>query len=145
MRAMSPENVEALRAVYSAWGRGDLRPGEELYAPDVVCTWQVPEGRIVSHGPREVGCNLRKFLEQWAHFRMEADEFIALDDSNVLVVVRVYGKGKQSGAETEARNLHVWVFTGARPSDTMCTSTVRQPSKPPGCGSKARPQRLQKG
>ena len=105
---MSEENV-ALRAVYSAWGRGDLRPGEDLYAPDVVSTWQVPEGRIVSRGPQEVGRNLRKFLKQWAHFRMEADEFIELDD-NVLVVVRVYGKGKQSGAETEAHNFHVWVF-----------------------------------
>jgi ketosteroid isomerase-like protein len=107
---MSQENVEALRQIYAEWARGNFAAGVELYAPDVVCTWQVPEGRIYSHGVQEVGPNFREFLRQWRQFRIEPDEFIELDERCILAVVRVYGSGKHSGAETAARNFHVWVF-----------------------------------
>ncbi len=35
-----------------------------------------------------------------------------MDDSNILVVSRLHGRGKQSGAELEARDFHVRVFRG---------------------------------
>jgi SnoaL-like domain len=76
---MSEENVEILRRVYSDWGRGNLRAGTTVFAPDVVCTWQVPEGRIVCRGPQEIRENMRPFLEQWSEWRMEAGEFLDLD------------------------------------------------------------------
>ena len=107
---MSEENVGALREVYSEWARGNFDAGTELYAADVVCSWQVPEGQIVSHGVHEVRRNFGRFLEQWRHFRIAVEEFVELDESTILVVVKAYGRGKHSGAETVADNFHAWVF-----------------------------------
>ena len=110
---MSQENLEALRRTYSEWARGNLRAGLKLFAPDVDCTWQVPEGQIVARGPEEVRQKMRGFLEQWAQFRMEADEFIDLPaNGGVLVVCRLHATGKESGVETEATAFHAWVFGG---------------------------------
>ena len=108
---MSEENVETLRRVYSDWGRGNLRAGTTVFAPDVVCTWQVPEGRIMCRGPQEIRENMRGFLEQWSEWRMEAGEFLDLDaQDGVLVVCHTHAKGRESGVEMEATAFHAWVF-----------------------------------
>jgi ketosteroid isomerase-like protein len=39
---MSQENVEVVRAVYSAWNAGDMDALRELYDPDVIM--RMPEG-----------------------------------------------------------------------------------------------------
>ena len=111
---MSPENVEIVRGVYSERARGNFVAEVELSAADAIWTWEGPEGRTVSHGREEVARNLRAFLDQWEHFRVEADEFIELDDRSVLVVGRIRGRGKQSGAETEARTFEIWTFKGGK-------------------------------
>ena len=76
--AMSQENVESVRRVYSERARGNFAAGAELFAADAIWTWEVPEGRTVSHGLEEAARNLRAFLDQWDHFRVEADELIEL-------------------------------------------------------------------
>ena len=52
-RAMSQENVEIVRRVYSERARGNFAAGAELFAADAICTWEVPEDRTVSHGLEE--------------------------------------------------------------------------------------------
>jgi ketosteroid isomerase-like protein len=109
---MSAENVKQLRRAYSEWARGDFQAGRVRLAPDVHCTWQVPEGRSVAHGPQEAERNFREFLEQWSHFRTEARQFIEIDENSILVVTKSYATGKQSGVETASTIFHAWVFSG---------------------------------
>ena len=109
---MAEEKIEALRQIYSERARGNFAGGRELLAEDAVISWEVPEGRTVSHGLEETARNLRSFLSQWESFRTEAEEFIELGEQNILVVGRLRGTGKHSGAATEARTFEVWVFDG---------------------------------
>jgi len=41
-----------------------------------------------------------------------ADELIELDERSILVIGRIHGRGKQSGADTEARTFDIWTFEG---------------------------------
>jgi ketosteroid isomerase-like protein len=43
----------------------------------------------------------RANLDAWEDFRFRADEYRALDDERVLVLVRWVGRGKRSGARLE--------------------------------------------
>jgi hypothetical protein len=100
--------VESVRRVYSERARGNFAAGAELFAADAIWTWEVPEGRTVSHGLEEAARNLRAFLDQWEHFRVEADELIELDERSILVVGRIHGRGKQSAhdpAPTRSRSV----------------------------------------
>ena len=53
VRVMSRETVESVRRVYAERARGNWAAGAELFAADAICTWEVPEGRTVSHGLEE--------------------------------------------------------------------------------------------
>jgi ketosteroid isomerase-like protein len=113
---MSEENVDYLRRVYAERAHGNFDAGEELFAADTIWTWEVPEGQTVSHGLEENARNWRAFLGQWEHFRTEAEGFIELDETSILVVGRIHGRGKQSGADTEASTYEIWTFKGAKVS-----------------------------
>jgi ketosteroid isomerase-like protein len=113
---MSEENVALLRGLYDEWGKGNLEPGAEAYAPNAVFE-PVADGRDAFDS---VGFHkfLREFLEQWDDFRMEAQDFLDLGDA-VIVTERQRGTGKRSGIEMEQTTYAVWTFrdgliTGAR-------------------------------
>ena len=109
---MSGEKIEALRRIYSKRAHGNFADGRELVAEDAVISWEIPEGRTISYGLEETARNFRAFLNQWENFRVEAEEFIELGEQSILVVGRLHGTGKHSGAATEARTFEVWVFDG---------------------------------
>src|ERR1700751_1369868 len=95
---MSAQNVATLRAVYDEWAKGNLRPGDEIYAPDVVFRPLI-EGRQTLDRTGFEGF-MREFLEQWDGFTIEAEDFLDLG-STVLVTERQRATGKTSGIETE--------------------------------------------
>ena len=97
-RAMSQENVEFVRSIYSAWERGDFSAAE----------WAAPRDRVRDRrGPhREPGLGVAGMAEAWREVleclggpAPEADEYRALDDARVLVLFRFSGRGKTSGLE----------------------------------------------
>jgi len=108
---MSEGNIEQLRRAYSAWERGDWA-GQVRLAPDVHCSWQVPEGHAEARGSQETERNFREFLRQWSSFRVEAREFVEIDENSILVVTHSHATGKHSGVETESTIFHAWVFRG---------------------------------
>lgn len=109
---MAQERIEALRQVYAELAKGNWSAGGELLAPDAVVSWQEPPVDIVCRGRDELGRRLSEFLATWGQIRVEAREFIELDENNVLVVARQYARGKRSGAETESPMFIVWTFAG---------------------------------
>ncbi|MEK6328714.1 MAG: nuclear transport factor 2 family protein [Actinomycetota bacterium] len=95
---MSQENVEVVRSIFAAWERGDFSSAG----------WAHPEiGLVIADGP-EPGSSTgvaamaeawREALGAFEELRCEADEYRALDDERVLVLMRFSGRGKTSGLE----------------------------------------------
>jgi ketosteroid isomerase-like protein len=109
---MSRENVEAVRAIYEGWQRGDFRTGVELYDPHIVLVTRpdLPEvGRYV--GLESIRAFMRNFLEPFANVTWTPEEFIEADNS-VVVVTRQEGSAKESGISMETRHFVVWTFRG---------------------------------
>jgi ketosteroid isomerase-like protein len=95
---MSGDNVEIVRSVFAAWERGDFSSAE----------WAHPEIELViADGPTPgswtgmaaMAATWREALSAFERLRVEADEYRALDDERVLVLVHFSGRGKTSGLE----------------------------------------------
>jgi ketosteroid isomerase-like protein len=95
---MSQANVEIVRSIYTAWARGDFSSIE----------WADPEIEyVVVDGPEPgtwkgraaMAEALRGILSAWENPRIEADEYIDLDDDRVFVLNHLSGRGKTSGLD----------------------------------------------
>ena len=95
---MSQENVEIVRSIFAAWARGDYTSGE----------WAHPKiGLVIADGPTPGSWTgvaamaeaWREALSAFEELRAEADEYRALDDERVLVLMHFNGRGKTSGLE----------------------------------------------
>jgi ketosteroid isomerase-like protein len=92
------ENLDLVRSIFADWERGDYRSAE----------WADPEIEfVIADGPEPgtwtglagMAEANRVWLSAWEGFRVQVDEYRALDDARILVLVRVYGRGKTSGVE----------------------------------------------
>ena len=108
---MSQETLDILRKALPERGAGDM---EALLAIlDENVEWDYvgafPEGLTTYHGPSEV----RIFLEQWAEafddFGFEAEEAIDAGGS-IVVRLRQWGRGKETGAQVENRSWQMFTF-----------------------------------
>jgi ketosteroid isomerase-like protein len=95
---MSQEHVDAVRSIYAAWERGDFGSAE----------WADPEIEFVIIGGPDPGSwkgvggmaeGWHRFLEAWDDFRVEPEEYVKLDSTRVLVLIRRTGRGKSSQME----------------------------------------------
>jgi len=95
---VSSANLDLVRSIYDGWARGDFSSVE----------WAHPEIEyIFADGPHPgtwtglagMARGNRDFLAAWEDWRIEADEYRALDYERVLVFTRMSGRGKTSGLE----------------------------------------------
>ena len=109
---MSRENVDALRAVYDQWARGNFRAGLDLYDPHVLLVTRsdLPEPDCYV-GLESISASMREFLAPVAGLTFTAEEFIEAENS-IVVAMRHEGTGKQSGLSMEGRDFAVWTFRG---------------------------------
>jgi uncharacterized protein len=111
---MSEENVEAIRAVYERFSKGDFRASLDVVEPNVL--FVLPSGFPESGtylGVARLVEYTRGFLEPWTRITIEAEDIVDAGDS-VVTTVRQRGVGKESGAATELRYFQVWSFRGPR-------------------------------
>jgi ketosteroid isomerase-like protein len=97
---MSQENVEIVRPIYAAWERGDFS----------WVGWAHPEIEyVIVEGPapgrwrglaglEEGGLGI---LNAWTELRVQAEDCRRLDDTRVLVLTRLSGRGKTSGIDLQ--------------------------------------------
>jgi len=106
---MSQEDVEMLRAVYERWTLGDFWT-PEVFDPDVEVVWaaDIPDVGTY-HGLAGVEESARQWFSAWDALRVQAEEFIDLGE-RVLVLVTVYGRGKDSSIETEGKYAQLWTM-----------------------------------
>jgi uncharacterized protein len=69
---------------------------------------EVPE-RHIYRGHEGVLRQQELFEQAWDSFRVEPEDFAASGD-RLAVVVGLWGRGRGSGVEVEARGAHLWDF-----------------------------------
>jgi ketosteroid isomerase-like protein len=109
---MSQANVEAARAQYKRWNAGDMEAWIAGFDPNVEYVSSVMAG-LDGTGEFYGHAGLHRFVAQyrdaWEDFQLEPSEFIAADD-RVIVVMRAFERGRESGVAVEHEVAHVWTF-----------------------------------
>lgn len=110
--AVSQEDVENLRRGYAAYSRGDLPGALELIDPRFEIHTSgafLDEGRVYRghDGVREFLAMLSEAFEDVSY---EPEEILEAEDDRYLVLARLRGRGKASGAETDVRFAHLWTI-----------------------------------
>jgi ketosteroid isomerase-like protein len=109
---VSRENVDLVCSIYLEWERGEY--GLTAWAdPDI--EWVIADGPAPGSwtGRDNMARIWREWLDVWADFRVEAEEYRELDDERVLALVRFRGRTKTSGVDiadvyaTGAAILHI--------------------------------------
>ena len=93
-------NLDLARSIFAAWERGDF--GSADWA-DPAIEWVAADGPVTGTrtGMAGLGEEAHVVLGAWEDVRVKADEYRELDDERVLVLVRLFGRGKTSGLELE--------------------------------------------
>src|SRR5688572_10589157 len=110
---MSQENIERLRAAYEAFNQtgeivvAHLAPDFEMQqASSIIDT------AGVFHGPNALHDVLRELQGAFEDLKTETEQFIEAPTGEIVVLVRVFGRGRGSGAEMDNRIAHVWTYRG---------------------------------
>jgi nicotinate-nucleotide pyrophosphorylase (carboxylating) len=116
----SQRNVEALRLVYEAWGRGDWTAGADVYGPRMTWGWSddFPEIHGTYSDPEIARDRLRRWLSPWQDWRVKAEEYVPIGD-RVLVLTRYRGRGKGSGVEVKGTGGNLWVMRDGKAESVM--------------------------
>jgi ketosteroid isomerase-like protein len=109
---VSEENVEIVRGVYDHWATGDFTPVEPFH-PDVefdMVDWPHP---AKSRGVAAMAETWMTSLGAWHDFRSTPTEFVDCG-RNVLVLNRIEGRGRESGAPVTADTASIFTFEGGK-------------------------------
>ena len=100
---MSQENVEIVRDAAAAFNRGDLDAWFEYLADDI--DYRAAEGALDDRGPMHGKDAIRAYMQDWLDmfddFKSEPVELIDAGEDQVIAVVRISGRAKLSGVETD--------------------------------------------
>jgi ketosteroid isomerase-like protein len=99
---VSPTNLELIRAVLEAWGRGDIEePLREHFEP--TARLDLSENifnSAVYEGYDDIARQRREVSEVWDHFKIEVEQFFEGKDV-VVAHTHEHGRGKASGVEVD--------------------------------------------
>jgi ketosteroid isomerase-like protein len=101
---MSEENVKTVRDAAAALNRGDLDAWLEQWVADDI-DYRAVEGAPDDHGPIHGKHALRAYAQDWLDtfddFKSEPVDLIDAGEDKVIAVVRISGRAKLSGVETD--------------------------------------------
>jgi ketosteroid isomerase-like protein len=101
--------IELARAGFEAFNRGDVDGVLELLHPDVEVHSVAEvgeEGTYYGHQGYIEWTGI--WLDAWSEFRIELLEIEDVDDENVLVHSRQWGRGKGSGVEVAQNGIYLF-------------------------------------
>ncbi len=103
---MSQENVDLIREIYEGWLRGET--GLDRFDPEIAMfeSTTLP-GAASAVGIDAVERYIESFARYWDEIRFEAQEYIDFGEQ-VVVIARLKGRGKTSGATVERTWAYVW-------------------------------------
>jgi uncharacterized protein len=110
---MSEENVEIVRRLYKAFGRGELDAMLDLSDPDIrIYDPDLPGGGEFN-GKEQAMVFLRGWRESWDDYSVEVEDLREAGDK-VVALTRHRGRGKGSAVPVELADAHVWTFRNGR-------------------------------
>jgi ketosteroid isomerase-like protein len=109
---MSHENVELVREVYEGWSRGDFSQ-IEAFDPEIDFEMVDWPHQTRARGIEAMWRTWRATLSAWDDFRALPTEYVDCG-RNVLVLNRIQGSGKESGAGVSADTATVWTVEAGR-------------------------------
>ena len=100
---MSQEAIKTVREAAAAFSGGDLDAWLEYMADDI--DYRAVEGALDDRGPIHGKGAVRAYLDDWVgtfdDFRSEPVELIEAGEDQVVTVLRISGRAKLSGVQTE--------------------------------------------
>ena len=112
---MSRENVERLRPLYEAWGRGAYDEGLDVL--DERIEWraaaEIPGHGGIVYGREAAAKYLVEWRGTWQTYSVEVERFVDLGDE-VLVLARERGRGLGSGVIVETMFAQLWTMHEGR-------------------------------
>ena len=90
-------NLDLARSIYADWERGDYFSRADWADPEIELVLVGGPDPQSLKGATEVVEGWREFLSHWQGYRIEAEEYNELDGECVLVLFRVFGRGRASG------------------------------------------------
>ena len=112
---MSQENVAVVHQVFEHWKRGDWGWGREFF--DDGCEAVFSSSWFPDAGVYEIG---REALRAWLEFTESFETFaIGVDQivdagENVVVLARIQGRGRASGADVDAKVGGIFTLRNAK-------------------------------
>ena len=110
--AVSSDNVDTVRRIYAGWSRGDFSHVDS-FDEDIefdMVDWPHP---AKSRGVAAMAETWRTSLGAWEDFRSIPTQLVDCG-RNVLVLNRIQGRGRESGAEVSADTATVFTFEAGR-------------------------------
>jgi ketosteroid isomerase-like protein len=111
---MSQENVELVQSSYPLVNAGGFSAVAERI--DTTFTMDAPQGIESSQAHDKAGLRewFEKMDEVWEELRIEPEEVIDVDDTQVIAVVRTWARGRGSGIDIDQRLIHLWTVRGGK-------------------------------
>jgi ketosteroid isomerase-like protein len=91
-------NLDLVRSIFAAWERGDFSSTEWVH-PEIEYVFADGPSPGTWTGLAGMAEGNRNWLDAWADFCVEAEEYRELDSERVLVLYNFGGRGKTSGLE----------------------------------------------
>jgi ketosteroid isomerase-like protein len=96
---------------FDCWNRDEFEPMEQMYAEDAVFD---PSAVFTDVSPMQGKEDIRRYWhelrETWAGLRLDPVEVLDVGDGCYVADLRLWGKGKRSGAEVEQRLALLYTF-----------------------------------
>jgi ketosteroid isomerase-like protein len=109
---MSQENIKTTRDAAAAFNRGDLDTWLAYCTDDI--DYRAAQGALDDRGPIHGKHALRAYAQDWLDtfddFRQEPVELIDAGEDKVIPVLRVTGRAKLSGVETDLTYAALYTF-----------------------------------
>jgi uncharacterized protein len=111
---MSQENVDRLRGGYEAFARRDLDAALEMMDPEIEAhdAPEVPDA-AVHRGREAVRRDWEQMFDLFEDFTIDVEDLFDAGDE-LVVFLRLSGRGRESGAEVDARMAHIWTIREGR-------------------------------
>ncbi len=109
---MPGRHVETIQIGYDGFNRGDLTEARKILTDDVEwrTTGSFPGLEGVYRGPEALDEWMEALRVEWREFEVSLAEVLTEREDAVVVAERLWGRGRESGAEVEMRTYGVYRF-----------------------------------